>query len=163
MKITHMHRFDAALDDVWTMLTSPEFGHARAAAMGTEAHDVDVDVRDDGSCAITLRADVPTSSIPSELRALVGRELAVTYTEVWEPPTEDDRVGTFAVEIAGAPGHVAGAIGVTPDGEASELLATGDVVAHVPLFGAMIERAVAGAVTKALTAQLEAADAWLVR
>ncbi|SEJ20163.1 DUF2505 domain-containing protein [Demequina mangrovi] len=163
MKITHTHRFSAGVDDVWTMLTSQEFGHARAEAMGTEAHDVDVDAREDGSRAVTLRADVPASSIPSEARGLVGRDLAVTYTEVWEPPTGDDRVGTFAVEIAGAPGHVSGAIGLTPDGAATELLATGDVTAHVPLFGAMIERAVAGAVQKALTAQLESADAWLAR
>ncbi|WP_062384248.1 DUF2505 domain-containing protein [Demequina iriomotensis] len=163
MKITHTHRFDASIEDVWTMLTSTEFGRARAEAMGTEAHEVDVDLREDGSRAVMLRADVPTTSIPSEFRALVGRELAVTYTEVWEPPGGADHVGTFAVEIAGAPGHVAGAIGITPDGDATDLLATGDVVAHVPLFGAMIEKAVGEAVQKALAAQLEAADAWLAR
>ncbi|WP_062312016.1 DUF2505 domain-containing protein [Demequina rhizosphaerae] len=164
MKITHAHRFDAPLADVWAMLTDVGFGHARAAAMGTEAQDVDVDEREDGSYAVMLRADVPTTSIPSEMRAFLGRELSVTYTEVWEPPEgADDRVGTFAVEIAGAPGHVAGAIGLTPDGDATDFLAAGDVTAHVPVVGAMIERAVADAVQRALTAQLEAADAWLAR
>ncbi|WP_062317618.1 DUF2505 domain-containing protein [Demequina maris] len=163
MKITHAHRFDAPLPEVWAMLTDVGFGHARAAAMGTKALDVDVDAREDGSYAIALRADVPTTSIPPEMRAFLGRDLSVTYTEVWEPPTEEDRVGTFAVEIAGAPGHVSGAIGLTPEGEATEFLAAGDVTAHVPVIGAMIERAVADAVQRALTAQLEAADAWLAR
>ncbi|MDN4474928.1 DUF2505 domain-containing protein [Demequina sp. SYSU T00192] len=164
MKITHAHRFDAPLAEVWAMLTDVSFGHARAASMGTEAQDVDVDEREDGSFAITLRADVPTSSIPSEFRAFLGRDLAVTYTEVWEPPAgADDRVGTFAVEIAGAPGHVAGAIGLTPEGDTTEFLAAGDVTAHVPVVGAMIEKAVGNAVQRALTAQLEAADAWLAR
>ncbi|WP_062291658.1 DUF2505 domain-containing protein [Demequina phytophila] len=163
MKITHAHRFDAPLERVWEMMTDAEFGHARAAAMGTEAQDVDVDAKDDGSRVVSLRADVPASSIPAEFRSFLGRDLAVTYTEVWEPPTPEDRVGTFAVEIAGAPGHVSGAIGLTPDTDATEFLATGDVVANVPFVGAMIEKAVAGAVVRALTAQLEAADAWLAR
>ncbi|WP_062463411.1 DUF2505 domain-containing protein [Demequina soli] len=163
MRITHTHRFDAPLEDVWAMMTDRGFAHARAVAMGTETAEVDVDEPADGSRVVVLRADVPTSSIPPEIRSLVGRSLAVTYTEAWEPPTEADRVGTFAVEIAGAPGHVAGAIGLTADGEATDLLATGDVTAHVPLIGSMVERAVASAVERALAAQLEAADAWLTR
>jgi len=145
------------------MLVDRDFAHARAAAMGTEGHDVEVDAREDGSHAVSVRANVPASSIPPEARGLVGAGLSITYTEVWEPAAEDERIGTFAVEIAGAPGHVSGAIGLTRKGEGTDFLSTGDVAAHVPLVGPMIERAVAGAVERALTAQLAAADAWLAR
>ncbi|WP_296666300.1 DUF2505 domain-containing protein [Demequina sp.] len=163
MKITHRHHFDASLESVSAMLADPGFGLERATAMGTEPESVDIDRREDGSATVMVRAHVPASSIPPEFRSFLGRDLAITYTEVWEPPTDDDRIGTFAVDIAGTPGHVAGAIGLTSEGTGTELLATGDVLAHMPWVGAMIEKAVAGAVLRAFTAQLTAADAWLAR
>jgi hypothetical protein len=163
VKITHKHEFEATLTDVSSMLTDPAFARERAAALGTEAQEVDIDAREDGTETVVLRARVPATSIPAEFRSLLGRDLTVTYTEVWEPLTDADRVGTFAVEIAGAPGHVSGAIGITARGATTELLATGDVIANVPLVGPMIERAVAGAVERAFTDQLSVADSWLTR
>ena len=145
------------------MLEDEEFARVRAQAMGSAVLDVDVDRRSSGALVVCLKASVPASSIPSEFRSFIGRALAITYTEAWEPLTDVDRVGTFAVDVAGAPGHVAGAIGITADGDGTELLATGDVIASVPLVGPMIEKAVGGAVQKALAAEMAAADAWLAR
>lgn len=163
MKILEQHRFEADFARVSAMLVDPDFAHERAAAMGSRVLSVDIDPRPDGHVGVSLRASVPASSIPAEFRSFVGADLAITYTEAWQPATDTDRVGTFAIEIAGTPGHVAGAIGVTAAGESTDFLATGDVVAHVPIVGAMIERAVASAVTRAFAAELAAADQWLAR
>lgn len=163
MKLIHRHRFDAELARVSAMLEDEEFARVRADAMGSAVLDVDVDRRSSGALVVCLKASVPASSIPSEVRGFVGRDLAITYTEAWEPLGETDRVGTFAVDVAGAPGHVAGAIGITADGSGTEFLAAGDVVASVPLVGAMIEKAVGGAVERAMAAEMAAADAWLAR
>ena len=163
MKLIHRHRFEASLARVSAMLEDDEFARVRAEAMGSAVLDVDVDRRSSGALVVCLKAAVPASSIPAEFRSFVGRDLAITYTEAWEPLTDVDRVGTFAVDVAGAPGHVAGAIGITADGAGTELLATGDVIASVPFVGAMIEKAVGGAVQKALAAEMTAADAWLAR
>lgn len=163
MKLIHRHVFDAELARVSAMLEDAEFARVRAEAMGSAVLDVDVDRRSSGALVVCLKASVPASSIPAEFRSFVGKDLAITYTEAWEPATETDRVGTFAVDVAGTPGHVSGAIGITQIAEGTELLATGDVVASVPFVGAMIEKAVAGAVEKAMAAEMAAADAWLAR
>ncbi len=163
MKITHAHHFDAPIDEVSAMLADRAFSRARAAAMGSPVHDVDLDAGADGSHTTAVRASVPAGSIPAELRSLLGKDLAIVYTEAWEPLEGDEQIGTFVVEIAGAPGHVSGAIGLRATDATTALHLTGDVLANVPLVGAMIEKAVAGAVERAFAAQLEAADAWLAR
>lgn len=161
VRFTYSHRFAAELDRVDAMLRDQEFEATRAQAMGSSVTEVDVDHEPDGSFAVSVRASVAAESIPAEARGFVGRELAIGYTEAWEPRSETERIGTFAVEILGAPGHVAGAISITAVEDGTELLALGEVTANVPLFGPMIEKAVHGAVTKAFHAQLVAADAWL--
>jgi len=161
MIITQQHRFAANLDTVVAMLANEAFAHARARVAGAAEEHVAVDGTVDAGFTVVIRRAMPVTSIPTEVRGLVGRELSVIYTEVWEAPGHADRAGTFALEIVGAPGHVSGAIGLTPDGDATDFFARGEVKASVPLFGPMIERAVGDAVTKGFVAELAAADEWL--
>lgn len=161
MIITQHHRFAANLDAVVAMLANEAFAHARARAAGAAEEHVVVDGTVDAGFTVVIRRTMPVSSIPKEVRGLVGRDLSVIYTEAWEPPGHTDRAGTFALEIVGAPGHVSGAMGLTPDGDATDFFARGEVKAPVPLFGPMIERAVGDAVTKGFGAELAAADEWL--
>ncbi len=145
------------------MLQDQDFQRARAESTGAVSVDADVDVRSNGAFTAVARRLVPTGSIPAEMRSFLGKELTITYTEAWEAPDGDERVGTFAVDVAGAPGHVAGAVSLRPAGDGTEFLATGDAVANVPFVGAMIEQAVARTVERAFVAELAAADAWLAR
>lgn len=161
MQTTHDHRFDAPVDEVARMLADPAFLHRRARAAGADSEDVVVDGDASGAFTVAIRRTVPASSIPTEFRGFVGRDLQVTYTEAWEGPEPGGRRGTFAVEIAGAPGHMAGELTLLAEEEATTFAARGNVHVTMPLFGAVIERAVADAVDKALTAELAAADAWL--
>jgi hypothetical protein len=161
MIITHHHRFAAGLDTVVAMLADEQFTQARGLASGAAGQEVAVDGSPDAGFTVSIRRTMPVASIPAEVRALVGRDLSVIYTEVWEAPGQSDRAGTFALEIVGAPGHVSGAMGLTPDGDATDFFVRGEVKAPVPLFGPMIERAVGEAVTNGFDAELTAADEWL--
>lgn len=166
MKITFEHRFDASVDEVVAMLSSEEFNAQRARATGARDVDVLVDRQDDGSFTLALRRTLPSSTIPPEFRAMVGSQITVRYTEAWAAAEfngdPSDREGTFAIEIAGAPGHARGAVVLKPlaDGGTAFGLA-GDVQASVPLVGAVVERAIANAIQEALPAELAAADEWL--
>ncbi|WNM23896.1 DUF2505 domain-containing protein [Demequina capsici] len=161
MDFTHRHRFDASLDAVVTMLADPDFARVRGEASGATLIDMLVDGTPDTGFTVSLRREAPTRSIPAEMRPLVGSRLVVTYTEVWEPPEDGERIGTFAVEVMGAPGHVAGALGLRPDGDGTDMLTTGSVTVSMPLVGPMIERGLVGSVTRTLQDELAAADEWL--
>jgi hypothetical protein len=165
MKITYEHRFAAPLADVVAMMADEEFADVRARASGAAQSDVLVDRMDDGGFTVVIRRTVPASAIPAEFRALVGSTLSVRYTEVWSPAEfngdASDREGTFALEIPGTPGHARGAVVLRPDGDGTAFGLAGDVQAPVPVFGAVVERAVASAIEQALPAELAAADAWL--
>ncbi len=161
MEFTHQHTFAASLDRAVEMLADPGFARARARASGAEDGEAWVDGTADTAFTVAIRRTVPATSIPSEFRSFVGKDLHVRYTEAWLAPSGDDRVGTFAVEIVGAPGHVGGALGLTAAGDGCEFLATGEVKVGIPLFGAMVEKAVMEAVLKGLALELTAADAWL--
>jgi hypothetical protein len=163
MKIIHQHTFDASLERVIEMLADEHFATARANASGAADQNVLVDGDSDGAFTVLIRRTVPSSTIPAEFRSFVGKELTVKYSEAWEPPRggDNDRVGTFAMEIVGAPGHVSGAIGLTPRGDGVEFLATGEVKVSVPIIGPIIERTIAQAVKQGFTSELAAADEWL--
>jgi hypothetical protein len=163
MRITYQHRFDASIDRVVTMLRNEAFGHERARAAGAADADVVIDEADDGSFTVAIRRAVPASSIPQEFRSFVGSNLVVRYTEAWTAPHEDvaGREGTFAVEVIGAPGHARGSLVLTPAGESTAFGLAGELEAKVPLVGAMVEKAVAGAIEKSLPLELAAADSWL--
>jgi len=161
VEFTHQHVFAAPLDRVVAMFADLAFAQRRAQASGSDEGEVWIDGTADSAFTVYIRRTVPASSIPSEFRSFVGSDLHVRYTEAWQEPEPEGRVGTFAVEIVGAPGHVSGAIGLTANGDTTTFLATGDVKVSVPLFGGMIEKTLADAVVKGLAQELEAADAWL--
>jgi len=163
MDFTHRHTFDAGLDKVIELFANPEFAERRATLGGSGEGESWIDGTVDGEFTISIRRVVPATSIPSEFRSFVGKDLHVRYTEVWQAPTEDDRVGTFAVEIVGSPGHAAGALGLTPRGDQTDFLATGEVKVSIPLFGSMVERVIVDAVLKGLSQELAFADSWLAR
>ncbi|MEX0913386.1 MAG: DUF2505 domain-containing protein [Demequina sp.] len=161
MKFTHAHRFAATVEAVTAMLADESFAHARARSSGAETIDAVVDGDATGEFTVFIRRVVPARTIPSEFRSLVGDTLDVKYTEAWEAPGEAERVGTFAVEIAGAPVRVAGALELKDADGGTEFFAAGQATAPVPLFGAIIEKSVTDAVVSAFKDELTRGDRWL--
>lgn len=165
MKITYEHHFDASIEDVVAMFRNEEFAAKRAHASGAAGSDVLVDTDDDGSFTVVIRRTIPADAIPSELRAFVGSQIHVRYTEVWAAPDtlrdDEAREGTFAMEIPGTPGHARGAVVLKPTDTGTAFGIAGEVQASVPLVGPMVERAVASAIHKALPRELAEADNWL--
>lgn len=143
------------------MLADPEFVRTRATASGAVRPDAQVEGTPADGFTISIRQQVPSTTLPVEFRSFVGAEITVRYTEVWESLQGDDRTGTFALEIVGAPGHASGSLALVPDPDGTRFVAAGAVVVRMPLVGAMIERAVADALIRGMRAELAAADTWL--
>ncbi|MGY4643154.1 DUF2505 domain-containing protein [Cellulomonas sp. URHB0016] len=145
------------------MLADPEYVHLKLAASGALDQHVDVTGSPQDAFTVTTRRSLPTDSIPAHLRGFVGSSLDVRHVEAWEAAGADGgRVGTVVVEIAGAPVRLTGRASLQPAGAgASQLVYEGDLHAAVPLFGAAVEQAAAGAVQGALSAEEAVAAQWL--
>ncbi len=152
-------RFDATIDypaDVETvaaMLGDEEFIRRKIEASGALESSQEV-IREGAAFTITTRRRMPTDQVPASFRSLVGQSLDVRLVEAWEAPQPDgSRVGTLALDIAGAPVRVNGRMALRPTGEGTVQSFTGDITASVPLFGRPIEKAAAGAVDKVLAVE----------
>ena len=144
------------------MLADPEYVRAKVAATGDDDGEVVVAGTPADGFTVTTRRSLPTDQIPVQLRSVVGARIDVRQVEAWDEPDGDGRHGTVVVEVVGAPVRLTGRMSlraVTP--YASVLTYDGDLRATLPIFGAAVEKAAAGAVREALAAEQAVAGRWL--
>ena len=144
------------------MLADPAYVRAKVAATGDADGEVVVAGTPADGFTVTTRRSLPTDQIPAQLRSLVGARIDVRQVEAWDEPDEDGRHGTVVVEVVGAPVRLTGRTSlraVSP--YACTLTYDGELRAAVPLFGAAVEKAAAGAVRDALQAEQAVAARWL--
>jgi len=157
------HELTGAATAVGMMLADPRYVHEKVLAAGAVDQQVDVTGDASGPFTVTTRRSLPTDQIPANVRAFVGDRLDVRQVEAWEAATPDGaRVGTVAVEIAGAPVRMTGTAALTPTAGGGCVIAyDGDVRASIPLFSGAVEQAAVAAVRSALDAELRTARSWL--
>ncbi|WP_263729329.1 DUF2505 domain-containing protein [Cellulomonas sp. SG140] len=144
------------------MLADPGYVRAKVAATGDPDGEVVVAGSPADGFTVTTRRSLPTDQIPAQLRSFVGARIDVRQVEAWDEPDEDGRHGTVVVEVVGAPVRLTGRTSlraVTP--YSCTLTYDGELRAAVPLFGAAVEKAAAGAVRDALVAEQAVAAQWL--
>jgi len=136
------------------LLADPTLAEAVGRRLKALDQHTDVTGAPAGAFAVTTRLALPTDSVPSHLRAMVGSRIEVRQVESWQPPAADgSREGTVAIEFPGAPVRVTGTLALRATGPAAcRLDHDGEVRASVPLFGATVEQAAAGALRQALAA-----------
>jgi hypothetical protein len=162
--LTVEQTYPASVDDVVAMLADVSFIRWRAqrsTGAGT-VEQADVDGAADGAFTVVVRRTLPTDQIPPQARPFVGAQLEVRQAEAWEPAKGERRVGTVALEIAGAPVRLIGTVALEPlpDGGTRQLY-SGEVRAAVPLFASAVEEAAAGTVRQTLAAEEQAGRDWL--
>lgn len=158
------------------LLADPDYVREKVVASGATCEQVDV-THDDtapdeaaphgaapdaapGAFTVTSRRLLPTEQIPPQVRAFVGNRIEVRQVEAWEAPDDEGaRVGTVVVEVPGAPVRLAGRVTLVAHGPAATAIRyDGELRAGVPLFGAAVEEATAGAIRAALAAEAQVAQ-----
>lgn len=164
MRLQVVLRYPAEPARVVAMLADPDFSRrVIVAADGKpEAVDVTGDATGIGAFTVTTRRAVPTDQIPAQMRSFVGASLDVRQAIAWGAEEDGIRRGSVAVEIVGAPVRVTGTthLVASPEGHTVVEYDT-QVRAQVPLFGAAVEEAAAGAVRHALQAEERVGLEWL--
>lgn len=161
MDLSYTHRFTAPISAVMEMYADERFARARADATGAVESDVLVDGEPGGPFSVSIHRVIPTDTVRADVRGLVGRTITVRYTEAWDEPDGEDRHGTFAVEIVGAPARAAGTMTLTPDGTDTDVAIEGTVRSSALLLSGTIAQAVGEALETGIEREFAAADVWL--
>lgn len=136
MKITHSVRYDASVQDVYTMLSDPAFREQATRAQGA----THVEVRTDGG-----RVDIdfrrPNDDVPAFARKFAGGdELTATQSEEW---ADDDYSATLSIATKGVPAGIRGTRTLVAHDDGTEDRFDGEAVAKIPVVGGKIEQILA--------------------
>lgn len=152
MKFRHEVRYDAAVAEVYAMLTDPTFRERASAAQNLESLQVSVD---DGRVRIDM--EQPNTDIPSFARAFAGATTKATQSEDWTGGT----TASFKVDTPGKPAGIAGTRHLIADGEGTLDRFEGEAKARVPLIGGKIEKLIAEKLVQGWNIEHRVGEAWL--
>ncbi|PFG40758.1 uncharacterized protein DUF2505 [Georgenia soli] len=153
MRFTATTAYPADVETVAAMLSTREFVERKMTEAGALSTTCEV-VRDGAAFTVTTRAELPTASVPTALRSLVGDSLEVRLVEAWQAPAADgSRTATMSVDIQGVPARISGTQRLAPTMAGCEQTYDGDVSASVPLFGEPIEKAAVGTVDQVVAVE----------
>lgn len=162
MKISETWAYAADPDRVWEMLTDPAFQERKCAASGALSHEVSIDEHDDGTATVVVSREMPTDSLPGQVRRFLANGLVVEETQEWGAADEQGaREGTARVAIKGTPAAMTGTLTFAPDGDTTRLTLDADLKAGVPLVGGQIEKAAAPAIIAGIRVEEEEGQAYL--
>jgi hypothetical protein len=158
--VNYTQHFPAQPEDVWRMLTDPEYISHKGLRSGSLEVNPEVAVRDDETLIISRRR-LP-AKIPRFMKRFVGDEVTVNETQKWGPSAPDGRrTGTFVIDFGGQPLAFHGQLELRPDGDGSALTTDGSLKAAVPMVGGKAEAVAKDWVLRYLTKEEQVAADWL--
>ena len=157
MKFRHALTYDATPDEVFAMLSDPNFREKVCAAQGVVSSEVRLTPTGSG---FDLEIDQVqnTAGLPSIAKKIVGDTTEVTLKESWR----DASGGSLEIIAPGKPTSASGTITLAPSGtggttETVEL----DVKVKVPLIGGKLESLMGDNIKNGMDVEQTVAAAWL--
>jgi carbon monoxide dehydrogenase subunit G len=160
MEITATHRFDASIDEVWSMFADPAAHVAKFERMGHQDLEVLAEEAGDASLDLTIRRKVEIE-VPSVAAKFISPSNTVTSHDHWQRDGDDQLSGRYTVDIKGVPAETTGTTSVVADGTGCTYTVRLDVKVKVPLVGDRIAKALRPQLEAQLAQEFEAAEAWL--
>jgi hypothetical protein len=151
----------ASLDDVFAMLTDPQFQQLRCDATGALESSVDIT---GGSAAPTVvcRRRMSTDGLPDFVRKIVGANIHVVDELRWLPADgSGNRAADVRLSFSGQPTHMTGALSVHADGLGTHGKLAADLKGGIPLLGGRIEKATAPLILMAMASEQTVGRQWL--
>lgn len=136
------HDGDASVEQVYAVLTGPDWAAQRAAALGDSSVLISREEKEDGVTQVISRA-VP-SGVPGFLAKLLPANPTAVTTDVWGPSEGGVRRCTWTAEITGTPARLKGTMTIEPlPGGGSRHTVEGEAKVAVPLVGGKAESYIA--------------------
>jgi uncharacterized protein YndB with AHSA1/START domain len=156
MKVTHTATYDAPLDEVYAMLTDPDFRRYAADATGVVSAEVGVEESGSGH-VVTIDQVQPTEGVPSFAKKFAGETTRAVQVETWTSSSS----ATLSVQTPGRPTDVSGTYALSEDGGRTTQTFTGEVKVKVPLIKDRLEKLMAQLFVEGRDKEQAAGAAWL--
>lgn len=151
----------ATVEQVYALVTDPQFRRAVCEATHALAYDVAVDKRPHGTASVTVRRTMP-AEVPDFVKKFVGETVDVVQTEQWGLPDDrGDRRANLVVLIKGQPAKLTGTLHTQPVGNGARTLIQGNLTVSMPFVGKKIEPEIAKGILAAVATEQRTADRWL--
>jgi hypothetical protein len=162
MKVASTHRYAAAPEVVFDVLTSPDVLIAKYTALGHLDIKIVEHVERAGIISIRIRRGVPMD-VPGFARRFFSSVNVVEQHDEWDPMMPDGtRWGIWQVTARGVPVTTGGQLHLSPGPEGSTIVeVTGEVLCPMPLVGGKIASFVGDDVERALHAEEAFMDGYL--
>jgi hypothetical protein len=152
--------YDASPDDVFEMLCDQAFREKVCRGIGSVRYDVSI--TRDGDTALVRQDRVMKADLPDVAKKIVGDTIEMVQTEDWGKRRPDgSRTATFHVEIPGKPGAITGKVSLSPAGDGSREVVSGQVKVSIPFVGKRLETEVAKGLQAALEVEGRIGAKWL--
>lgn len=157
--IDEVQQYDASPDDVFAMLSDPDFIKAKCMASGCIEATAESVPEDDGVTLVSRR--VLPAKLPSFAKRFVGETVTLTETQKWSDPHSTSRIATFIVDFGNNPIAFDGNITLQPDGDGTKVEYVGAIKCSIPLIGGKIEGVALDWITRYVRKEQTVGTAWL--
>lgn len=145
----------APVEQVFGVLTSPEWVATKAERFSDDAQLVQREERADGGVQLVVSRRLP-DGVPGFLQRFLPQDGRVVETFDWGPARPDGtRHGEWHADIPGAPARLGGAMRLDPTAVGSAYTIEGEVTVKVPLIGGRAESYIAEMVGKLAAKEAE--------
>ena len=156
MRFTETTTLAATPEDVFALMSTPQFQQDKADALGSLSCEASVSHPDAGLTTVHTRREMPAGNVPEFIKAMVRPTLVVHERELWrEPGSDGARSGEFRVDVVGAPIEVRGQVSLVRVREGCTLTFDFELTTSVPLFKPAVERAASTQVLATITTEFD--------
>jgi len=156
MKFRKELAYEADLEDVFAMLSDPDFREKVARAQDV----VSVDVRltpSSGGFSLVIDQVQNTKDLPALAKKIAGDTTQAVVTEEWSTPTH----GSISITAPGKPTKAEGTITLQAAGAGTTEIVELDVKVKVPLIGGKLEQLMADNIDSGYDVEHQVGLAWL--
>jgi hypothetical protein len=156
MRLSHTTTYDAALDEVFAMLTDPVFRERAARDSGVLEVKVDVTARGDGA-QVRMEQVQPLQGVPAFATKFAGETTRADVVETWTSRSSAD----LEITTPGKPTRISGSYRLSEIGGRTTQEFEGECKVSVPLIGGRLEKVMAELFVEGREKEAAAARAWL--
>jgi len=145
-------KFDQSVDEVFELLSDPDFLVERSLALGELEADCEVEEYED--CIVIKMARTVEPEMPAFLAKIFGSTQSLDMEETWQR-NGDDWEGSYEIKVGGQPVTMEANFSLTADGDGSCYEIEHFCTAKIPLVGRKIEKQMLAETSGGATAELE--------